>query len=79
MGSDGKDIGIINKVNENPNDRPGSPGSFYIEINVGGILGISPKHLYIRVDQVQSVKGGELLTLRCTADEANQKYTQQPH
>src|SRR5579859_7326383 len=77
-GSQGKQIGEVNQVVENPSAQPGSAGSFYFEVDQGGFMGIGASHLYIPIDVVKSVdpKGGVVLT--CTADEAGEKYARRP-
>jgi hypothetical protein len=77
-GSDGSKVGVVNEVIENPSMPPASAGSFYFEVNQGGILGIGATHLYIPVEVVQSVGGEHGVALDCTAEEARQKYKRRP-
>ena len=77
-GSDGNKIGVVNEVIENPSMPPASAGSFYFEVNQGGILGIGATHLYIPVEAVQSAGGTHGVTLVCTAEEAGEEYTRRP-
>ncbi len=77
-GSDGNKVGVVNEVIENPSMPPGSAGSFYFEVNQGGILGIGATHLYMPIEMVKSVGGEHGVTLRCTAEEASEKYTRRP-
>jgi hypothetical protein len=78
IGSDGKKIGVINEVEENPSAPHGSPGSFYFEVNSGGILGIGTTHLYVPVQAVADAHASDGVVLRCTAKEASERYQHQP-
>lgn len=77
-GSDGKKVGVINEVIENPEASAGARGSFYFEVNRGGVLGIGASHLYIPVDAVADADHGGEVVLTCTSEEAERKYGQQP-
>ncbi len=78
MGSDGSKVGVVNEVMENPSYPPGSAGSFYFEVNQGGILGIGATHLFLPVEMVNSVSSEHGVLLLCTAEEAGEKYTRRP-
>jgi hypothetical protein len=39
-GSDGNKIGVVSEVVKDPSASPGSPASFYFEVDCGGFLGI---------------------------------------
>ncbi len=76
-GSDGKKIGVINQLVEDQSASPGSPESFYLEVDCGGFLGIGGTRLYIPVGAVANAHKGHVVLL-CTAQEAAEKYTHQP-
>jgi hypothetical protein len=77
-GSDGEEIGVINHVVENPGAPENSPASFYFQVDVGGLLGLGSKHLYVPVDAVERVIGGESVSLSCTAEQAKEQFKQEP-
>lgn len=76
-GSDGKKVGVINEVIENPAASADTRASFYFVVNRGGLLGIGASHLYIPVDPVADAQQGGEVVLTCTSEEANQKYGRQ--
>lgn len=78
IGSDGKKIGVINEVEEEPSAPPGSSASFYFEVNSGGILGIGATHLYVPIQAVADAHASDGVVLRCTAKEASERYQHQP-
>ena len=77
-GSDGKKVGIVNEVVEDPSASPDSSARFYFEVNCGGFLGIGASHLYIPVEAVASAHRGQDVVLLDTAQEAGEKYTHRP-
>jgi hypothetical protein len=77
-GSDGAKVGVINEVVETPSASPDSPASYYFEVDRGGFLGIGSSHLYIPINVVADAQGKDDVILTCTAEEAGQKYQQQP-
>ena len=73
-GSDGKKIGVINQLVEDQSASPGSPESFYMEVDCGGFLGIGTTRIFIPIGVVANARPGHGVVLLCTAQEAGEKY-----